>query len=230
MSKYSVDSDLTSVWVHNNGECVARFGKFAFEIYSSSSPRVLAHRGPSKTVADWIDFSKAVGAIHGVEINVQDTPIRFRDELGLNPGYNHDAHLFHVPTQRLLKVGDPFESNIWGRGQVTRERVRECIETGQLEPRYVDMAARYHVDADWDNRRIAYLVLNPEDWPILVEVNDLEGNLELTDGWHRLAASAYREDEHILISASGVMEGLDAAFPDRIEFNADTDSSPAFAC
>lgn len=227
--KYSIDSDLTSVWVHCGGECVARFGKVAYEVMGDSVPRLIAHRGVSKTVDDWHKFTEFVRAIHGVKIDVKNTPIKFRDELGLGPGYDNDESLFRVPIKRLLKVGNPFEQNIWNRDQVTKERVRQYIESGLTEPRFIDMAARFHVDEDWDIRRIAHLVLNPNDWPLLVVVNDVDGDFELVDGWHRLAAAIYREEEDILISLSGIVNGWDEAFPERLRVEVDERITASFS-
>lgn len=226
MNQYSIDADLTTVWVHRDGECVARFGKVAYEIYDLSEPRRMVAHGRSDAVSNWIVFTEAVLDLHGVSITKAKTPHRFREELGLKPGYDSDEPLFLIPVDRLVDHGTPFEYDIWGRDVVTRDKVKACIESGHMEPNFVPMGVRQFVNPDWDSRRIAFLVENPDESPISIEVVNQEGRFEIDDGWHRLAAAVYRGDAEIAVALGGCIEGWNTAFPERVEISAAR--SPAF--
>lgn len=217
--KFSVDADLSSVWVHRDGQCVARYGRWAYEIYDASDPSQIVEFGKTDSLWTWIDFKKAVFDAYGVVIEANKTPYRFHKELGLVGGYDRDTPTFHIPVGRLVEGCNPLDVDVWGRGVVSRERVRECIENRWFESEYVAMGVRNQVDPDWDNRRIAYLVEYPDDWPMFVEVIGDDGSFEIADGWHRLAAAVYRGDAEIAVALGGYADGWDIAFPERSPLN-----------
>jgi hypothetical protein len=227
LGEYTVDSDLTSVWVHSDEECVARFGKRAFEVYGRSQPRVLAAFGNATTLQGWLDFSKVILDVHGIPIPPARTPIRFQSELGLEHGYDKDEPLFVIPLHRIAAFGNPFTDNIWDRGVVTFEKVKACIEQGHFESDFVPMGTRGRVDRDWDSRRIAYLVENQDDRPISIEILSLDGRFEIDDGWHRIAAAIYRGDLEIVAGLGGFIDGWEVAFPEGRSLAAET--CPVFA-
>lgn len=218
---YLVESDLTSVWVQSHGECVARFGKVAYEVFGTSDPRELIHFGRVADVESWVAFKERVLEVHGVTIGDEDTPFRFHKELELKPGYDSGdaASTFMIPVASIAELNNPFEADVWGRGRVTRQRVRQCIERGEFAADFVPMGMREMLaDSeadDWDCRRIAYFVANPTDWPISIEVISLDGDYRLDDGWHRLAAAIFRNDETICVNLGGYVDGWDCAFPYR---------------
>jgi hypothetical protein len=112
-----------------------------------------------------------------------------------------------IPIERLAFTS-PFEASPWFDGQgVTLEGVQRHIEAQTLETTpYPGFS--YSGTSEWSTARhearIAYLVQNPNPAPIEVEFIDPEQpNLEMQDGWHRLAAALVRGDAEIAVHVGG---------------------------
>ncbi len=66
----------------------------------------------------------------------------------------------------------------------------------------------YSSSSDWDTkrheRRIAFLIANPDPKPIAVEfTSPNDPTLTLEDGWHRYAAALIRGDTEISVNVGG---------------------------
>jgi len=210
------ESDQTTVWVHQNGETVARYGKVGFEVYSPEEPRRLVGHGRSVDAESWLSFKAKVREIFNHDINDMLTPVRFWDELGLSPGFETGKPVFSIALREIADLNNPFEQDVWGRGQVTREEVARCIEAGDLASEFVTMGLRDRKPPGWDARRIAYFVVNPSDWPIDIEVTTAEGDFLIEDGFHRLGSKIFTQDQVINATLGGYHSGMAKAFPSRV--------------
>ncbi|AOG03217.1 hypothetical protein [Bosea sp. RAC05] len=212
---YSAESDLNAVWVHQNGECVARFGRAAYEVFSAGEPRKMVFHGRPASLENWLAFKAHVEAVHGYPISDELTPHRFHKELGLDAAYHCTGSVFRVPLAAVSDLNNPFETDVWGRGQTTKRAVREAIERADFAATHINMGVRHMVPPGWDARRIAYLVEHRDETPISIEVHSLDGSFTIQDGFHRLAAAIYRGDSHIDIELGGYVSGWDQSFPER---------------
>lgn len=110
--------------------------------------------------------------------------------------------------KKLQKECDPFLSSVWEEGRLTVGEIKQAIEDGRLcdEVYSRDMVAK---DWSWDMHveRVAYLVMNPSDKAIEVDLGcpslGCHVDWPVTDGNHRLAAAIYRGDEKILVEPAG---------------------------
>lgn len=108
-----------------------------------------------------------------------------------------------------LQPWNPFEHAVWRNlvRPITREEVRLAIERGRLRRTQLGVGRetttrRAHVN------RVAYLVVNPSDDPIDIEVGvpELTGrevDWVIQDGNHRLAAAFYRGDAKVRVDIGG---------------------------
>lgn len=213
---FTSEGDQSTVWVHQNGETVARFGKLGFEIYSPDAPRRLVGHGRCSDADNWLSFKAQVAELYAHEIDEMLTPIRFWDQLGLTPGFETGQPTFTIALSEIEHLNNPFEQDVWGRGQVTREEVARCIEAGEIASEFVAMGIRDRKPSGWDARRIAYFVLNPSDWPIDIEVTTADGDFLIEDGFHRLASKIFTRDDVINATLGGYVSGMAKAFPSRV--------------
>lgn len=217
----STDTDRTSVWIHDRGECIARFGRMAFEIMSAEKPRRFLHIEKVSSAQSWIDFREKVQEAHGLEVVDGLTPHRFHKELGLTFGYDSNDEIFEISVKVISRFSNPLRHDVWGRGRVTRASIKACVEQNLLAATFVPMGVRGHVGPDWDSQRVAYFVVNPDPWPISIEVTSPCGVWTIDDGFHRLAAAIYRKDASILVGLSGYVDGWDHCFPNRVPIKLD---------
>ena len=210
------ESDQATVWVHQGGLTVARYGRMSFEVYSPEEPRRLVGHGRSVGAESWLSFKAKVREVFSHDIDDMLTPVRFWDELGLTPGFETGHPTFSIATDEISHLNNPFEDDIWGRGQVTREEVARCIESGNLAAEFVPMGLRDRKPSGWDAQRIAYFVVHPNDWPIDIEVTTAEGEFQIEDGFHRLAAKIFEQKPVIKATLGGYVSGMAKAFPSRV--------------
>lgn len=121
-----------------------------------------------------------------------------------------------VPLQRVVEeVIDPYAHDTWDVGNpVSIRDVSAALVDGRREERrYDDIRNKYR---SWEKfeydhaARIAYLVENPSDEPILLGINNILGeNPQILDGCHRLAAAIYRKDSEIAVDYDGYTEGFE---------------------
>lgn len=117
----------------------------------------------------------------------------------------------YVLTTRLYECCPIFEASIWPTDQVTVEMVTACLgENSLLSKPYAPS-----VDSDawdsWDHaRRIAFLIVNPSDDPIEIDVGvpSLGCHIEwiIDDGNHRFASAVFRKEKHIAARINGCVE------------------------
>ncbi len=111
-----------------------------------------------------------------------------------------------IPVASVARHCNPFRGTPWGE-RITKADVRRALESGRLEPKQGtgDHAAR-----------IAYLVMNPSDDPIEVDVGvpvlGFYMGWMVTDGNHRLAAAIYRGDDAIECGVSGQLDYAEKLF------------------
>lgn len=116
---------------------------------------------------------------------------------------------------------------------MSRLAVKRCINAGQLEAAFYDPPLVWrglgpYKPRGWHNRRVAYLVVNPDPTAIEIEVGvpEIPGVLEfgprwfVQDGNHRLAAAIYRGDAYINAEVGGSVRYAESLFgklewPDR---------------
>lgn len=105
-----------------------------------------------------------------------------------------------ISLDRLARLCDPFETSPWAT-PVSREAVQRAIETGRLVSAPLPGNEGDHAG------RIAYLVVNPADDPIDLDVGVPELGCDVdwpvVDGNHRLAAALFREDRDIAVTWAG---------------------------
>ena len=113
-----------------------------------------------------------------------------------------------VPLARVLALADPLAHPPWrtGRG-ITHAAVTEALAENDLWPMPVETDAPVSVHV----ARIAWFVRKGWDDPIQIDVGcpGFPGYREVwpvTDGNHRLAAAAYREDAEIALEWGGSVD------------------------
>lgn len=213
-SLMTADSDGICTWVHKDEGCVGRFGKMAYEVHDGSSPPRLVDFGRDVGEEGWTRFVDLVRSIHDFQIPSHAVPNRFHGLCGVET----EEPLFLIPLKRLEDSHSPFDIPVWGRGEVTPEDVQAALDAGDLVSEYVDMGIRHLMPPGWDARRIAYLVANPSDHPLFIEVDDI-GMVSLEDGFHRLAAAIFRRDEGIVAILGGYVDRWPEAFPGLVPLN-----------
>jgi len=209
------ESDGACVWVHDRGECVARFGKMWYEVFSASEPRRMVAHGSSASVDGWQAFREKVLEVFAHEVENMLAPARFAGELETEPGFSPGEPEFVVRVSRIAEFTNPFREDVWGRGRIRRADVRKALEAGDLAADYEEMARRDGLSPGWDVRRVAYFVKNRDRTPVSIEVISDDGDFVVEDGYHRLAAAIYQGDREIAVGLGGYVRGWDAAFPDR---------------
>ncbi len=116
--------------------------------------------------------------------------------------------MIRAPCHRLAAIADPFARSPWSTlDRLTREAVDAAIAAGNLahEPVGADASATLHI------ARIAWLVQNPADDPIQVDLGcpsfpGWRPFWPITDGNHRFAAALYRRDETIALEWGGEVD------------------------
>lgn len=149
--------------------------------------------------------------------DLQTNPIPFEDaEVWMDNGGLFELFevgeeiVGEIPLARLAEF-QPLISSPWPEAAgLCESDVEEALAANRLEKRPYSLPDE-EGDAPWDKHRhaerIAYLVTNPSDDPIIIEFTEPEGpGLELTDGWHRLAAAQYSRRPTIPISISGFVD------------------------
>jgi hypothetical protein len=206
----STSSDGQSVWVHDEGLCVARFGTHSYEIHTAGEmplPILIArHRG----IQDWIAFRDAVAMHHGYAIPPRATPDRYWVELGITA-----AEPVSIPLDAIRRHFNPLEQRIWGRGATDRETIARMIAAGRTAETFVEEHLRDAVDPLWDACRIAHFVTHFEPEPMEIAVTSNLGHLEVVDGYHRLGAAIFRDDARFNVLIDGDDAGIAIQFPDQ---------------
>lgn len=213
---FNTDTDRSTVWIHQKDRLVARFGMMAYEIMSPAAPEQMLTFGRVVSAQSWLEFRDKVQAAYGFEVVDGLTPHRFHKELGLDFGYDSNDEIFEIPVAAVSKMSNPLRHDVWGRGRVTRASVKACIEQNKLAATFIPMGVRGRVAPGWDSQRVAHLVVNPDPWPISIEVTSPCGAWTIEDGYHRLAAAIYRRDLTILVGLSGYVDARDHCFPKRV--------------
>ena len=140
-----------------------------------------------------------------------------------------------VPLKRLLKlVGDPFKNPFWhGDYLFSRELIQEMIEQQKMDSSPWDSGddpiqnSELEWSPDYHARRVAYLIVNPSQIPIDIDVGILGmtnidvGILGMTnqpkyliqDGCHRFSAMVFQNIEEVPITWSGSSSKFKKMFP-----------------
>lgn len=144
-----------------------------------------------------------------------------------------------VPLELLAAYANPLKSPPWrGHYPFSREIIAELIARNDLAAAPWDTAPPIHPkrpteaaapDRDltvatqeeaeaglYHARRVAFLVVNQDDNPIVLDVGvpGLFTPVHIVwDGNHRLAAALYRRDAEIIVSYSGSIELFNQMFP-----------------
>lgn len=134
-------------------------------------------------------------------------------------------------TQLIEHCGiHPLNDPPWGiDGPIYLTEIHECIEDKRLRDKPVALprsfntvlhtglsAAEVATLRKEHIERIAYLVVNPADDPIIIDVG-IPGMLDcfhIEDGFHRMAAALFRHKETVQVSFSGSIEHFGSLFPD----------------
>lgn len=109
-----------------------------------------------------------------------------------------------LPLDRVVSKFDPYRESPWAHSAVSRNEISKAIADGRFQPEPTKHTRKRNIE------RIAWLAINGWNDAIEIDVGVPEccGWLreELWDGWHRLAAAIYRQDETILASVCGSLE------------------------
>ncbi len=157
----SAEGDGTSVWIHVAGRCIARFGRYHYEIYGATQPEQMVGTGRCATVENWQAFRDAIGAEYGYDIPADVTPTRFWDALGIRPREG-----VSVPLATIQAEYDPLVNPPWSREATDRATIATRIAAADFVADYVPMIDREGITGHWDARRIAYFVVHYEPEPI----------------------------------------------------------------
>lgn len=121
-----------------------------------------------------------------------------------------DDLVIEVPLPSLLSLipdSSPFVYYVWEEGEdpVCRKEIEGSLSKKKLNPHpYPGIVHSWtrqeHIE------RIAYLVANPADDPLDLDIGVFSLNASLYDGHHRLAAAQFREDPLIRVSLSGNLD------------------------
>lgn len=115
---------------------------------------------------------------------------------------------YAIPLDELAVHLDAF-SDHWGHGRFTPDDVLGTYP----DPRPWLFAGDGSDAPDtWEYHmgRVAYLVDNRDDTPIVLEICD---GVQMFDGWHRYAAATIRGDATIRVSFGGYVEEFWDTFP-----------------
>ena len=84
MNTPHIHSDGRTVWINSGSRCVARFGRLAFEVFSSTGRFVSSGTSPACTLDalgdnDWERFRQAVAQHHDVIVGDEHRPAFLQD-------------------------------------------------------------------------------------------------------------------------------------------------------
>lgn len=115
-----------------------------------------------------------------------------------------------LPLDRLSEFR-PLETSPWSEAEgICHTDVRLALDAGNLETEPYSSSSQPGAGC-WTKEkhaaRIAYLVLHPSEEAIVIEFTEpSEPWMELTDGWHRLAAAQFADLESIKVSIAGFVD------------------------
>lgn len=135
------------------------------------------------------------------------------------------SEIYEVSVRSVLRVfKNPMTTHAWGERPFTARDVKRFIKQNCLESRVWDGAPNSKDSVrkleNPDNRdfhiaRIAYMVVNPQNHPICLEIacpaiGMYDNHLE--DGNHRFAAALIRGDKKILVTFGGGVDEFHSMF------------------
>ena len=134
---------------------------------------------------------------------------------------NNDYDL--VPIFRLKKIGiNPFTHIVWTNMNrpLKISEVAQTIEEERFES--LGSSASYKNEVRDHVARVAYLVIHPDNKPIIMDVgmDDWEDTVTIGmvyDGWHRIAAAIYKKDSFIRASISGSIKNIEKLLEHKIK-------------
>lgn len=140
-------------------------------------------------------------------IAFEDAQIWGGDEALIDLAIVDDCIIGTIPIDRL-SIFDPFKSPPWFDGRdTTKEMVLKAIESQRLNadpyPGY-----NWSTEGAWTSEmhaeRVAFLYVNKASEPISIEfIDPYSASMEITDGWHRIAAAILRGDKEVQIEVGG---------------------------
>lgn len=212
-SAHEIRWDNETVWIHDaTGGCTARFGKAGFEIrIPERDPLIRIGNGPEV----WQEFVHLANEIMSIRLPPNATPLRLRNAFDIQTDDANDIST--VSIAEIVSFYNPLDFEaLWAQplADVLAD-IRKCIDTNTLAKDYVEPEHRMPLGSHWDLARIAWFVKNPDPTPIEIEVIATDGTWELVDGFHRLSAAIYRNDQTIKVALGGYVDAYDIAFPSR---------------
>jgi hypothetical protein len=131
--------------------------------------------------------------------------------------FDSDASIWEVYVTSLTRLINPWES--WREGVVEPEKVTECILKGLLEE--TPYSEEINATLEYHARRIAYLAVNHTEDPIEIDVGipalgawPRNGEFDLLDGHHRLAAALHQDLTKIKVTFEGQESRFLEIFPE----------------
>lgn len=124
-----------------------------------------------------------------------------------------------IDVEKLLVQANPYESCVWSHltEPITKEEVQEAIHKKKFKKRFFNGKAE--PDHSWHVQRVAWMVVNKDPTPILLDVGIPSMNYcptwSILDGNHRFAAAVFRRDKYILAMCSGEIDVLESLKYDR---------------
>lgn len=138
---------------------------------------------------------------------------------------NEAGEIYEISVRSILRVfKNPMTTHVWGERPFTARDVKKFIQENRLEARVWDGSpsdknTMRHVEEpdkrDFHIARIAYMVVNPQNHPICLEIACPEIGMydnHLEDGNHRFAAALVRGDKKILVTFGGGVEEFHRMF------------------
>ena len=130
-----------------------------------------------------------------------------------------------LPLNRFKKLINPLRAPPWqGCVDCRRSTISKHIKNGTSESQPWDAGPNpaqndHETDEDFHSKRVAYLVINPSNRPIQIDVGvpslGFEPRYLVYDGNHRIAAAIYRRDEWLAVDYSGSVDVFQEMFRKR---------------
>lgn len=123
---------------------------------------------------------------------------------------------YWISVRVLVRHIDPFKDDVWGDGPISKTDVKKAIDQQNFADTPYFQTNQERNDAtpeerkDYDIRRVAYMVVNPQEHPIELDIS--RNGVGIEDGCHRLASAIYRRETHILAHYSGYMDEFHRVF------------------
>ena len=141
----------------------------------------------------------------------------------------HNVSLIDLTSHKI--VPSPFDVAVWktnnGDCVLNKDKLTQMIEAENFAPHKKNhewLKLDMNDASDYHHARVANLVVNPNNSPILLNLN--KDKLKVADGFHRLSAHIYKGDKEIAIAfPNHRLPGIRKMYPDLLKNKKDISPS-----